>query len=441
MSRAASAAARPGVTPPGAEPDAVRASLSARFEAVRAFTAALAEPLSAEDQLLQSMADASPTKWHLAHTSWFFDVFVLTPHLPGWAPPDPAFHYLYNSYYNAHGPQFHRPSRGLISRPSLAEVRAYRGAVEEAVRRLMTEASGARFAEIAPLIALGLHHEQQHQELICTDIKHALSVNPLDPAAYPAGRTAPAAPVPLRFLGLPGGLVEIGARAAASPADFSYDNEGPRHAVMLRPYALANRPVTNGEFLAFIEAGGYETASLWLSDGWAEVQREGRRHPLYWRRTEAGWAEFTLAGLATLDPDAPVCHLGFYEADAFASFSGARLPTEAEWEHAAAGTSVDGHFLSRPEGIHPRPAAPGEGLLQLFGDVWEWTGSAYLPYPGYRAAPGAVGEYNGKFMSGQMVLRGGACSTPEGHVRASYRNFFPPSARWQFSGLRLARDA
>jgi ergothioneine biosynthesis protein EgtB len=412
-------------------PEPASVFLAAQYRAVRDATAALAASLSVEDQVIQSMPDASPTKWHLAHTSWFFETFVLKPHLAGYRPFDPVYEFLFNSYYQQIGAQFPRPSRGLLSRPGVTEVAAYREHVDEAMAALLADAP----ASVAALVELGLNHEQQHQELIATDIKHALSLNPLAPAPYgPSSATAGAA-APLRWIAFDGGLREIGADGPG----FWFDNEGPRHLRHLQPFALASRPVTNGEFLAFMEDGGYDNPALWLSDGWALASSEGWRAPLYWRESPDGWHRYTLHGPRPVEPDAPVCHVSFYEAAAYAAWCGCRLPEEAEWEVAAAGLPPAGRFLD-PAALEPAACAGAEGLAQMFGDVWEWTMSAYAPYPRYRPAAGAIGEYNGKFMSGQMVLRGGSCATPAGHVRATYRNFFPPQARWQFSGFRLARD-
>ncbi|MGE3931077.1 MAG: ergothioneine biosynthesis protein EgtB [Hyphomonadaceae bacterium] len=399
---------------------------------MRAQSAALAAPLSAEDQQVQSMPDVSPTKWHLAHTTWFFEEFLLKPNLAAYAPLDPAFGYLFNSYYEAVGPRHPRPERGLITRPSIAEVSAYRAHVDAAMRRLIESADAEQWAAIAPLLELGCHHEQQHQELILMDIKHVLSCNPLKPS-YGAP-VAPAGPgAALRWISFPGGLRTIGHDGAG----FAFDNEGPAHKVWLEPFKLASRLVTNGEYLGFIEDGGYQRPEFWLSDGWHAVNAQGWTAPLYWSLDEG--TLFTLSGARAIEADEPVCHLSYFEADAFARWAGKRLPREAEWETAAR-TMPNGDGNSMGAGFyHPRPAQ-SEGLSQMSGDVWEWTQSAYSAYPRYRPAAGAIGEYNGKFMCGQFVLRGGACVTPEGHARATYRNFFPPSARWAFSGLRLADD-
>ena len=408
------------------------------YAAVRARTLDLTQPLSTEDQLVQSMPDVSPTKWHLAHVSWFFETFVLAPALPGYQLFHELYGFLYNSYYEAVGPRWSRPERGLLSRPSLDEVLAYRRHVDDAMARLIATVPADRWGDLEPLVELGLHHEQQHQELILMDIKHVLSLNPLSPAYVEAAPGQPKAPSPVQWLLFDGGLVEIGHDGSG----FAFDNEGPRHRVWLEPFQLAGRLSTCGEYLAFVQDGGYRRPELWLSEGWATVQREAWRVPLYWREDDVGaFSLFTLHGERALDPAEPVAHLSFYEADAFARWSGRRLPTEAEWEAAVAftadsfGSSLSGHAF------HPRPAAPISGLQQTSGELWQWTTSAYGPYPRYRPAQGAIGEYNGKFMSGQMVLRGGCVATPEGHARPTYRNFFPPAARWAFSGVRLADDA
>jgi ergothioneine biosynthesis protein EgtB len=406
--------------------------LAERFRAVRARTAALCAPLSPEDMVAQSMPEASPAKWHLAHTTWFFETFLLAAREPGFAPFHPRYAFLFNSYYEAVGPRHPRPKRGLLTRPSAAEVMAYRAAVEERVLALLDRGLDR---EGAAILELGLHHEQQHQELLLTDVKHLLFENPLRPAyAPPLAPGAPSAPA-LAWTAYPGGVQEIG---HAGPA-FAFDNEGPRHRVFVEPFALASRAVTAGEWLAFVEDGGYRRAALWLSDGWAKVQAEGWEAPLYWERDGGAWTIFTLHGVRPLAPAEPVAHVSLYEADAFARWSGARLPGEAEWELAAAGAVEDGALA---DGGRYHPAVAGRRRpAQLLGDVWEWTRSAYAPYPRFRPAAGALGEYNGKFMSGQVVLRGGSCATAAGHVRPTYRNFFPPEARWQFSGVRLAREA
>ncbi|MBW8814741.1 MAG: L-histidine N(alpha)-methyltransferase [Caulobacterales bacterium] len=410
---------------------AAPAEALARYRTVRRGSEALTRSLTPEDMGAQSMPDASPTKWHLAHTTWFFETFMLAPHLAGYRPFDPRFGYLFNSYYEAVGPRQPRPARGLITRPSLADVLAYRAHVDAGMERLLADGPGA----LADLLDLGLAHEEQHQELILMDILHLFAQSPLSPAFAPPRRSEATEARPLGWTGFAGGLVDIGHPGEA----FAFDNESPRHRVWLEPFRLADRLVTNGEWLAFMAAGGYARPELWLSDGWALAREEGWHAPLYWRQAEdGGWRVMGLHGLRSLDPAAPVSHVSYYEADAYAAWAGARLPSEAEWEHAAASVPTAGIFLGSGL-LEARPAA-GEGLGQLFGDLWEWTRSGYLPYPGFRPAAGAVGEYNGKFMSGQFVLRGGACVTPSGHVRASYRNFFYPHQRWMFSGVRLAKD-
>ena len=415
-----------------------RDGIRAAFDATRALTVALAAPLSPEDQQVQSMADVSPTKWHLAHTTWFFETLLLRPQLAGYREFHPAFNYLFNSYYESIGDRQPRPQRGLISRPSLAEVLDYRAHVDEAMQRLMQRCGDETWREIGGLVELGVHHEQQHQELILTDIKHVLSRNPMAPSYLPAPPARPTGvATPLGWHGHAGGVHRIGAKAGA----FCYDNELPSHNVYLEDFRLASRPVTNGEFLEFVEAGGYSQPTLWLSDGWYTVQSEQWRAPLYWQQVDGRWHEFTLRGLEPLDLHAPVTHVSYFESEAYAAWRGCRLPTEAEWEIVAAQAVVEGNLLDATR-LHPQPAPPANGHpVQLFGDVWEWTGSPYAPYPGFKIADGAVGEYNGKFMCNQYVLRGGSCATPPGHVRPTYRNFFPAHARWQFSGIRLAANA
>ena len=410
-------------------------ALVERFGQVRARTLELAAPLSAEDAMVQSMPDASPAKWHLAHTTWFFERFILADR-PGYRAVNPDWDFLFNSYYQSVGPMHARPRRGMLTRPSLDEVLDYRAQVDERIAACAA-ADGLDDAHLKRLL-LGLNHEQQHQELLLTDIKHAFWSNPLHPAYCEAALPAGAGATPLRWIRAPAQTAHIGAgRWPGESEAFAYDNESPRHPVLLQAHALANRPVTHGEYRAFIEDGGYRDPGPWLSDGWACIQDEGWQRPLYWH--EDLDRVFTLHGWQPADPDAPVCHLSYYEADAYARWVGARLPTEAEWEHAAAGSdpaAADG------PGLHPRAAGAAGlcGFAQLFGGVWEWTSSAYSAYPGYRPWQGSIGEYNGKFMCAQWVLRGGSCVTPPGHVRASYRNFFPSPARWQFTGLRLARD-
>jgi dimethylhistidine N-methyltransferase len=408
------------------------ASLLERFLSVRDATERLAAPLGAEDQLLQSMPDASPVKWHRAHTTWFFETFILKRQ-PSYREFHPAFSFLFNSYYEAVGARHPRPQRGLLSRPTVEEISDYRRHVDEAMCALL---AGAIDDETADLIELGLNHEQQHQELILTDILHAFAQNPLRPAYAETTPSISGAPGSAGFIDFEGGTVEIGHAGEG----FAFDNESPRHRAILEPYRLAERPVTNGEWLEFLLAGGYRDAALWLSDGWQCAASQSWRAPLYWEEKDGAWLEMTLAGLKPLDPEAPVAHVSFYEADAFARWRGKRLPSEAEWENATRGLDPrDGNFVESGALRPLPPSAPGS--RQMFGDVWEWTASAYAPYPGYRPAAGAVGEYNGKFMINQMVLRGGSCATPASHMRASYRNFFYPQQRWQFSGLRLAEDA
>ncbi len=407
-------------------------ALRDKFREVRAASLALAAPLSAEDQCIQSMPDASPTKWHLAHTTWFFETVLLQPHAEGYRPFDTRLHYLFNSYYEALGPRHPRPQRGLLTRPSLDEVHAYRRHVDEAVLGWLDRGidDPGRWATVETILTLGLHHEQQHQELLLTDILHALSCNPLLPAYRPAPgpalRLATVAP-PMRWIERPGGVVQVGHEGPQQ--GFAFDNETPRHAALLQPHAIADRLVNCGEFAQFIADGGYQRPELWLSDGWAAVQSQGWRHPAYWlapddprlgglSQHQAGWHVFGLHGVRPMEADAPVSQLSFYEAAAYAEWAGARLPTEFEWE----------------------AAFDAPGIAQMTGHVWQWTRSSYDPYPGFRPMPGIAAEYNGKFMVGQLVLRGGSLATPAGHTRPSYRNFFPPAARWQFTGLRLAKD-
>jgi ergothioneine biosynthesis protein EgtB len=423
------------------DPDTSRAAgaraLAERYYAVRGVTRALARPLSAEDCAIQSMPDASPVKWHLAHTTWFFETFVLEPHARAYRVFDPAYRMLFNSYYNAIGERHPRRERGLLSRPSLQEVMAYREHVNEAMAELLRRDSLS--SQIEALIDLGLHHEQQHQELILTDAKHMLSCNPLRPVYQKQWPLTPVRARERRWIAFGEGLREIGHAGDG----FCFDNELPRHRAWLGAFEIASHPVNHGDFLEFIADGGYRRPELWLSAGWDAVRANGWQAPQYWTNRDGEWRTFTLHGEVPIDPNTPVCHVSFFEADAFARWAGARLPSEAEWETAVGDAPPAGNFLDSGA-LHPlalrEAPAPGR-LAQAFGDVWEWTRSDYAPYPGFRAAEGAVGEYNGKFMSGQYVLRGGSCATPAGHVRSSYRNFFPPDARWQFSGLRLARDA
>jgi ergothioneine biosynthesis protein EgtB len=411
-------------------------SLGERFARVRNWTDTLTAPLSDEDCCVQSMPDASPAKWHLGHTSWFFETFILERFEDGFRPFHDAFRVMFNSYYQSVGDRHPRPQRGLLTRPPLSFVREYRRNVDERIARLLASRGDKKGlqGDVQALVALGINHEQQHQELILADIKHLLFMNPLKPAYRDAFPQSAQPAMPMAWHAFDGGVVSIG-----NPGrDFCFDNESPRHRVYLAPYRLASRLVTNGEFLEFVGEGAYRNPRFWLSEGWDWVCANELAHPLYWLEDERGWMEFSLAGLRPLDPGLPAIHLSYFEADAHARWSGARLPTEAEWEHAAAMPSSCGEFA---EGklFHPA-AAKQQGLSQLFGDAWEWTQSAYAPYPGFRHPEGAIGEYNGKFMVNQYVLRGGSCATPADHVRATYRNFFPATARWQFSGIRLARD-
>ena len=406
-------------------------ALIRRFLSVRALSEALVARLSDADATVQSMEDASPAKWHLAHTTWFFETFVLRDHVPDYRLHDARFPFLFNSYYEAEGERHARPRRGVVTRPTLAEVLTYRRAVTDAV----AEAAATLPAEALALVELGCHHEQQHQELLVTDILHLFSCNPLEPALYPPERKVPV-PVPpaMGWVARAPGPARIGHGGDG----FAFDCERPAHPTLLHPHAIADRTVTNGEWAAFIADGGYAEARHWLADGWAWVKANGIEAPLYWRQDDGVWTRFGLDGRRAIDPAAPVTHVSFFEADAYASWAGARLPTEAEWEAAAGDADPDGgNQMDGGSAVEPRPSAGGPAW---FGDVWEWTGSAYRPYPGFRPAEGAVGEYNGKFMSGQFVLRGGSCATPRGHLRASYRNFFYPHQRWQFTGVRLARD-
>jgi len=409
------------------------ADLAARYRATRTLTERLVAPLSAEDACVQSMPDASPAKWHLAHTTWFFETVVIEALEPAYVSPFDGYRVLFNSYYQGIGRQHARPARGLLTRPALGEVLAYRHAIDE---RLLRQLQGPLPTTILDLVELGIQHEQQHQELLLMDIKHLFAQNPLLPAYH----VPPAAPAqragPQRWRGYAGGLVDTGSEGDAG---FVFDNERPRHRGFLVPYELAERPVTNAEFAEFVADGGYRQPLLWLADGWAAVQREDWTCPAYWLPTADGFDAFTLAGRQPLEADAPVCHVSYYEADAYARWANARLPTEQEWEHAAADVAVRGNFLE--SGRLAPVASEAGGLRQMFGDVWEWTASAYAPYPGFKPFAGAVTEYNGKFMANQLVLRGGCCASPQAHLRASYRNFFYPHQRWQFAGLRLARDA
>ena len=388
--------------------------LARRYGEIRRATEELAAPLSGEDQTVQSMPDASPTKWHRAHTTWFFETFLLIPHLDGYKPFDERFGYLFNSYYEAVGPRHPRPARGMLTRPNIAEVAAYRAHVDAAMARLFERNP----IDLKDLIDLGLHHEQQHQELLLTDIKHLLSLNPTRPAYLPAPTPSPSTATPPRWIDVPGGVYRIGHNGEG----FAFDNEGPAHDVLLRDFRIADRPVSVAEYLDFMSDGGYRRPEFWLSDGWATVQSQGWEAPFYWHREDEGWSSFTLHGQRPLTRDEPACHISYYEAAAYAAWAGKRLPTEFEWEAAA---RLSPPSPIRPVSPHPSPLSPG-----FSQDVWEWTGSGYFPYPRYKPAPGAVGEYNGKFMVNLMVLRGRSCVTPPAHERLTYRNFFLPASRW-----------
>jgi ergothioneine biosynthesis protein EgtB len=409
--------------------------LTGRFRRIRRQTEELCRPLAIEDYGLQSMPETSPPKWHLAHTTWFFETFLLSRFHDGYRPFHPEFSFLFNSYYNAVGPRWARPERGLLSRPTVEEVYRYRRSIDDEVSELLNGPKGRR-SEVVELCTLGLNHEQQHQELILTDIKHAFAKNPLRPVYRETPAARGDAP-PVSWIRFPQGIVEIGHQGP----EFAFDNELPRHRALVHDYLLAGRLTTNAEYQAFMAAGGYQRPEVWLSDGWAAKQTNDWNAPLYWHETPDGWMQMTLAGWRPVVGDEPVCHVSYYEADAYARWAQARLPTEAEWE-TAAGQPLAGHFLDAGN-FHPlaTPASDDSGpVYALYGDVWQWTASPYVPYPGYQPAAGALGEYNGKFMCNQMVLRGASCATPRSHARSSYRNFFPPEARWQFAGIRLAKD-
>ena len=418
------------MTPVLAHPSSMRqnATLARRFTEIRNTSMRITEGLTAEDQMVQSMPDASPTKWHLAHTTWFFETFILQPHGDGYKPFDPRFRNLFNSYYKQLGPHPFRGARGLMSRPTLSQVEAYRVHVDQALLAFLENAD----AEMLELVELGLNHEQQHQELILTDIKHALWSSPLRPD-LPAEMTDTTTPSAMSWTELEGGIHLIGHPGGG----FAFDNESPQHEILLRPFRIASRDVTNAEYLEFIEDGGYRRPELWLSEGWDAVNAQGWNAPLYWEHRDDGWWQFAHGGMKRVNPAEPVCHISYFEADAYARWRDARLPSEEEWEVAAVRLPSCGTFLDDYV-FHPQPAG-GEGNRQMFGDVWQWTSSPYIAYPGFRPAAGLIGEYNGKFMCNQWVLRGGSCATPRSHIRPTYRNFFPAHARWQFSGLRLAR--
>jgi len=418
-----------------ADPAARRLDLVETYRATRLRTERLCAPLCVEDHVVQSTTECSPTSWHLAHTTWFFETFVLGAALPDYRPLEPRYSYLFNSYYNAVGERIARNRRGTLSRPTVSEIYTYRYATDAAVLDWLQTASADALQALAPIIDLGCNHEEQHQELILTDIKHAFASNPLRPAYKESSDRQVPGPEPLRWEEYPEGVRAIGYDGTA----FAFDNEQPRHQVFVRPFRIASRLVTCGEYVAFMADSGYRRPELWLSDGWDTVRAQEWDAPLYWEEIEGRWWLMTLAGLRPLDEREPVCHVSYYEADAFARWSGARLPSEAEWEVAASAAPIAGNLLDAGL-LHPSAAQPGAGLAQLYGDTWEWTQSPYMPYPGFRPSSGALGEYNGKFMCIQMVLRGGSCATPQSHIRPTYRNFFPPGTRWQFSGIRLASD-
>ena len=428
-------------------------NLLARFHKVRDFSKRLSENLAPEDCVVQSMPEVSPTKWHLAHTTWFFETFILKKWVPGYRDAVPEYAYLFNSYYNAAGAMHRRDLRGLISRPTVEQTKKYRASVDSDIDQLVSNADEKLFREIEPLLTLGIHHEQQHQELLITDIKHVFAQNPLYPIfrerkieSEPDGRKVdPPSPSfgvagigAAKFIEFDEATVEIGHDGNG----FSYDNEGPRHRALVLPFALANRLVTNGEYLEFMADNGYSRSKFWLSLGWTTVNEQTWRAPLYWIERDREWWNFTLSGLRKVDRSEPVTHISYFEADAYANWAEARLPTEFEWERAAAKIDIDGNFVES-ERFHPmslKKSLHDRALAQMFGDVWEWTRSSYSPYPGYRAEPGALGEYNGKFMCNQYVLRGGSCATSRTHIRKTYRNFFQPDKQWQFTGIRLARE-
>ena len=435
---------RTATAPPRSPASSSAEDLLARFHAVRKFTGKLSDHLAPEDCVVQSMPDVSPAKWHLAHTTWFFETFILKKRVSGYRDAVPEYAYLFNSYYNAAGTMHRRDLRGLISRPTVEETKRYRASVDSDIDGLLANADEKLFREIEPILTLGIHHEQQHQELLITDIKHVFAQNPLYPVFREGGTRSPSAfdragtSRSTQFVEFDEATVEIGHHGNG----FSYDNEGPRHRALVLPFSLANRLVTNGEYLEFMADNGYSRAEFWLSLGWMTVNEQNWRAPFYWIQRDGEWWNFTLSGLRKVDPSEPITHLSYFEADAYANWAGARLPTEFEWERAAAKADIEGNFVET-ERFHPAPLdrAPKNGeLAQMFGDVWEWTRSSYSPYPGYRAEPGALGEYNGKFMCNQYVLRGGSCATSRAHIRKTYRNFFQPEKRWQFTGIRLARD-
>ncbi|MGH8584038.1 MAG: ergothioneine biosynthesis protein EgtB [Gammaproteobacteria bacterium] len=421
---------------PGTAAAGARTAVSDRYRRVRTTSLDICAPLQIEDYVVQTMPDVSPPKWHLAHTTWFFETFVLKPLVPAYREYEAPYAYLFNSYYEAVGARHPRADRGLLSRPTVAEILGYRRHVDGYLSQLIVAADEPQWTRAQPLITLGLHHEQQHQELLLTDIKHILATNPLRPVYRPSvDHHLDKTPAECRWIAHGGGMHAIGYAGDG----FCFDNERPRHPVYLAPFRIATRLVTNGEYLEFMQAGGYATPGVWLSDGWTAVTQLGWRSPLYWEPGDGAWWVMTLSGFRKMNEDEPVCHVSYYEADAFARWRGKRLPSEAEWEVIAAPVEMNGNFYDSGV-LHPVPATRASTLQQLYGDVWEWTRSPYTAYPGFRTAPGAVGEYNGKFMCNQWVLRGGSCATPARHVRSSYRNFFYPRQRWQFTGVRLAED-
>ena len=417
---------------------ASKSELEQRYRRVRRFSGKLCETLEPEDYVIQTMPETSPVKWHLAHTSWFFETFVLKQFFPDYQSMHPQFGFLFNSYYNTVGPFYSRPHRGLLSRPTVKEVFHYRADIDLLVSDLIESADEQLLAKLEPILILGLHHEQQHQELMLTDVKNVFWQNPLRPTFRKRDKIETSTVPPIEWLKSEEGLYWVGHEGS----EFSYDNEGPRHRAFVPAFCLASRLVTNAGFLAFMEDGGYRRPELWLSLGWTAVNERGWDSPLYWEKRDGRWFTMTLAGMTELIPEEPVCHVSLFEADAYARWSGARLPAEEEWETASSGLPLKGNFVES-ELFHVAPLASPASAgkpAQMFGDVWEWTRSSYSPYPGYSAAAGALGEYNGKFMCNQYVLRGGSCATSQGHIRRSYRNFFPPDARWQFMGIRLAKD-
>ncbi len=416
-----------------------RNDLLKKFKAVRNFSTILCEPLVTEDYVIQSMPDVSPTKWHLAHTSWFFEAFVLMKASSKYKSLHPQYNYLFNSYYVLAGERFTRAQRGLLSRPTVKEVYAYRDYVNEHINNFIDNVDDNSFDEFAPVIEIGINHEQQHQELLVTDIKHVFSINPLHPVYVDKMPVIVDFIPKINWIKFEGGVKETGHNGNS----FAYDNETPKHKEYLESFELADRLITNREYMEFIEDRGYEKPELWLSDGYAAVEKEGWKAPMYWEKKDGDWWNFKLNGFHEIEPNEPVCHVSYYEADAFARWAGFRLPTEAEWETASKSIDIEGNFVESGN-FHPAALEPNKGedkkLKQMFGDVWEWTSSPYTPYPGYKTLPGALGEYNGKFMSNQIVLRGGSCATSESHIRRTYRNFFYPNSRWQFMGIRLAKD-